>query len=254
MYGFHKGLWLQTCVMVLALLTRPTVSDVFHTGNPDTALWEFKHGNGSFKRGDLVGLREIKRRASRHALVHREYPNQKPSPSQPGTPAEPMPMPQDPGEARIEYTIHDMEMRLRRSEESAHYMHVKQQALMETMTRLLHFNQELSRAVLSLVPGPDNPIHRDGKHEGHSYALIHADTEQSPLFSRKSSDTRTCFEPWMSPSLHIRAEASTLPMLIMPRFLPGSCRKMTQEETRCPFREPGDRLTTTDRLCHRTCP
>ncbi|EGY16328.1 flocculation suppression protein [Verticillium dahliae VdLs.17] len=75
MYGFHK------------------VSDAFHTGNPDMALWEFKHGNGNFKRGDLVGLREIKRRASRHALVHRDYPNTKPSTSQPGTPAEPMPPP-----------------------------------------------------------------------------------------------------------------------------------------------------------------
>jgi hypothetical protein len=71
-------------------------------------------------------------------------------------------MPQETGDARIDYTLHDLEMRLRRSEESAHYMHVKQQALMETMTRVLHFNQELSRAVLSLVPNPDSPVHRDG--------------------------------------------------------------------------------------------
>ncbi|KAJ0286238.1 hypothetical protein Brms1b_002365 [Colletotrichum noveboracense] len=108
MYGFHK------------------VSDVFHTTNPETALWEFKHGNGNFKRGDLVGLREIKRRASRHALVHREYPNSKPSPSQPGTPAEPMPPPNDGSDPRmggIEHTLYDMSMRLQRSEENAHYMH-----------------------------------------------------------------------------------------------------------------------------------
>lgn len=159
---FTKVSFVDTYDLRMRLTTCP-VSDVFHTGNPDTALWEFKHGNGSFKRGDLVGLREIKRRASRHALVHRDYSNQKPTPSQPGTPAEPMPMPQDTPDARLDYTLHDMEMRLRRSEESAHYMHVKQQALMETMGRLLRVNQELSRAVLSLVPSPENPIHRDGR-------------------------------------------------------------------------------------------
>ncbi|KAM0614470.1 hypothetical protein ACHAP0_004579 [Verticillium nonalfalfae] len=103
MYGFHK------------------VSDAFHTGNPDMALWEFKHGNGNFKRGDLVGLREIKRRASRHALVHRDYPNTKPSTSQPGTPAEPMPPPPpESAETRggsVEHALYDLSMRLQRSEE-----------------------------------------------------------------------------------------------------------------------------------------
>ncbi len=54
-------------------------------------------------------------------------------------------------------------MRLQRSEESAQYMHVKQQAVMDTMTRLLHFNQELSRGMLQLLPSPDNPVHRDGE-------------------------------------------------------------------------------------------
>ncbi|KAI5864252.1 hypothetical protein GGS23DRAFT_489893 [Durotheca rogersii] len=145
MYGFHK------------------VSDVFHTGSPETALWEFKHGNGNFKRGDLVGLREIKRRASRHALVHREYNNQKPAQSQPGTPAEPMPPihdGSDPRLASIEHSLYEVTSRLQRSEENAHYMNAKQQAMAETMNRLLQLNQELSRTVLSLVP-PDNPIHRD---------------------------------------------------------------------------------------------
>ncbi|KAK7415916.1 Flocculation suppression protein [Neonectria magnoliae] len=145
MYGFHKE------------------RDVFHTGNPDTTLWEFKHGNGSFKRGDLVGLREIKRRASRHALVHRESNYSKAPPSQPGTPTEPIPIPQDSGDARlanIEHNLYDLSARLQRSEEAAHYMHVKNQAAMETMGRLLHFNQELSRAVFSLVPA-DSPISRD---------------------------------------------------------------------------------------------
>ncbi|KAI1132559.1 HSF-type DNA-binding-domain-containing protein [Nemania abortiva] len=145
MYGFHK------------------VSDVFHTGSPETALWEFKHGNGNFKRGDLVGLREIKRRASRHALVHRDYSNQKPTPSQPGTPAEPMPVihdGSDPRLANIEHSLYEMNAKLQRSEETAQYMHIKQQAMVDTINRLLHFNQELSRTVLSLVP-PENPIHRD---------------------------------------------------------------------------------------------
>ena len=112
-----------------------------------------------------MGLREIKRRASRHALVHREgnYPKQ--SSSQPGTPAEPAPPPAEGSEARLahlEHSLYDLSNRLQRSEENAHYMHVKNQAAMDTITRLLHFNQELSRAVLSLVPA-ESSAHRDGK-------------------------------------------------------------------------------------------
>ncbi|KAI0163206.1 HSF-type DNA-binding-domain-containing protein [Pestalotiopsis sp. NC0098] len=146
MYGFHK------------------VSDVFHTGNPETVLWEFKHGNGNFKRGDLVGLREIKRRASRHALVHREYNNSKPTPSQPGTPSEPMPpIPDgvDPRVVGIEHTLFDLTNRLSRSEEASQYMHVKHQAMSDTITRLLEFNESLARTVLSLVPNPNEPVHQD---------------------------------------------------------------------------------------------
>ncbi|KAJ3567072.1 hypothetical protein NPX13_g6899 [Xylaria arbuscula] len=145
MYGFHK------------------VSDVFHTGSPETALWEFKHGNGNFKRGDLVGLREIKRRASRHALIHRDYGNQKPTPSQPGTPAEPMPVIHDgtdPRLASLEHSLFETNLKLQRNEETAQYMHVKQQQMVDTINRLLHYNQELSRIVLALVP-PENPLHRD---------------------------------------------------------------------------------------------
>lgn len=129
-------------------------------------MWEFKHGNGNFKRGDMIGLREIRRRASRHALVHREYNNQKPQPSQPGTPAEPMvPMPDssNPRLSSIEHTLYDLSARLQRHEENAQFMQVKHQAIMDTVARLLQFNQDLSRAVLALAPGPDHPIHRDGK-------------------------------------------------------------------------------------------
>lgn len=129
-------------------------------------MWEFKHGNGNFKRGDLVGLREIKRRASRHALVHREYNHQKPPSTQPGTPAEAMPPMQEGGDPRlvsIEHMLFDLSARLQRSEENSQYMHIKQQSMMDTVSRLLRFNHELSRAVLSLAPSPDNPIHRDSK-------------------------------------------------------------------------------------------
>lgn len=148
MYGFHK------------------VSDVFANGSDSTTLWEFKHGNGNFKRGDLVGLREIKRRASRHSLVHREYSSQKPPPppSQPGTPAEPMSIPEG-GDPRmgIDQALYNLDARLQRSEEAMHYMHIKHQAAMDVIARLLHFNQELSRNILNLVPSIDSPIHRDGK-------------------------------------------------------------------------------------------
>ncbi|KFH43423.1 Transcription factor-like protein [Hapsidospora chrysogenum ATCC 11550] len=141
MYGFHKE------------------RDVFHTGNPESTLWEFKHGAGNFKRGDLVGLREIKRRASRHALVHRENNYVKHAPSQPGAPAEPGPMTSDSTDrlANLEHSIYDLSARLQRSEENAQWKH---QAAMETMNRLLHFNQELARVVLSVAP-PDSAAHRD---------------------------------------------------------------------------------------------
>jgi HSF-type DNA-binding len=118
MYGFHK------------------VSDVFHTGSPDSTLWEFKHGNGSFKKCDLTGLREIKRRASRHALIHRDsFSGQKPTASQPGTPAEPMP---DTTEARLlnlESAFYEMHTRLARTEDSYALMSSRCQALTEGLVR-----------------------------------------------------------------------------------------------------------------------
>jgi HSF-type DNA-binding len=118
MYGFHK------------------VSDVFHTGSPDSTLWEFKHGNGSFKKGDLTGLREIKRRASRHALIHRDsFSGQKPTSSQPGTPAEPMP---DTTEARLlnlEHAFYEVHSRLARTDDSYALMSSRCQALTEGLVR-----------------------------------------------------------------------------------------------------------------------
>jgi hypothetical protein len=114
------------------------VSDVFHTGSPDSPLWEFKHGNGNFKRGDLVGLREIKRRASRHALIHRDSFSATPKvPTGPpaGQPVEPMP---DPVESRLnalEHNLYDMHARTQRSEESCAYLNQKTLVLMEGMLR-----------------------------------------------------------------------------------------------------------------------
>ncbi|KKA26684.1 hypothetical protein TD95_001638 [Thielaviopsis punctulata] len=145
MYGFHK------------------VSDVFHTSNPESALWEFKHGGGNFKRGDLVGLREIKRRASRHSLVHRELggAQKPPLPPPPGVPSGAMPMAPEMTDPRmIEHFLYDMSMRLQRSEEMTHYMHSRQQALTDSMLRIMHFSQELTRSVSAMVP-PENPVHRD---------------------------------------------------------------------------------------------
>jgi hypothetical protein len=69
----------------------------------------------------------------------------------------------DPRLVSIEHMLYDLSSRLQRSEENSQFMHIKQAAMMETVGRLLRFNHELSRAVLSLAPSPDNPIHRDSK-------------------------------------------------------------------------------------------
>ncbi|RDW78510.1 hypothetical protein BP5796_06362 [Coleophoma crateriformis] len=147
MYGFHK------------------VSDVFHTGSPESPLWEFKHGNGNFKKGDLVGLREIKRRASRHALVHRDsYSAPKPPPAQPGTPAEPMQPMHESTESRLtmlEHNLYDMNARLVKSENNCHFLHVRNQVVMDALSRSLQLNYEMSKAVLSIIPNSDSPLYRD---------------------------------------------------------------------------------------------
>ena len=139
--------------------------DVFHTGSPESTLWEFKHGGGNFKRGDLVGLREIKRRASRHALVHRENNFAKPVPSQPGTPAEPIHMPPETTESRLgnlEHSLYDMSARLQRSEETVYQLQYRNQSAMEAMNRMLAFSQDISRFLLALVHA-DSAVHRDGR-------------------------------------------------------------------------------------------
>ncbi|PYH97473.1 HSF-type DNA-binding domain protein [Aspergillus ellipticus CBS 707.79] len=144
MYGFHK------------------VSDVFHTGSPDSALWEFKHGNGNFKRGDLVGLREIKRRASRHALIHRDsFPGHKTAASQPGTPVEPVP---DATEARLmnlEHSMYDMHARLSRAEEGNVTLNARCQAMTESLTRCHHWTLSISRVLRGMIPDRESILYRD---------------------------------------------------------------------------------------------
>ena len=114
------------------------MSDVFHTGSPDSPLWEFKHGNNNFKRGDLVGLREIKRRVSRHALIHREsFPagSKAAAATQPGTPIETIP---DSLEVRLnglEHSLYDMHVRLSRSEDSHATLSSRYQLLLDGLTR-----------------------------------------------------------------------------------------------------------------------
>ncbi|KAJ5580092.1 uncharacterized protein N7459_006077 [Penicillium hispanicum] len=144
MYGFHK------------------VSDVFHTGSPDSALWEFKHGNGNFKRGDLVGLREIKRRASRHALIHRDsFPGHKAATSQPGTPAEPVP---DATEARLmnlEHSLYDMHNRMIRAEEGNVALNSRCQNLTEGLAKCYHWTHSISRFLSAVVPDRESPLYRE---------------------------------------------------------------------------------------------
>ncbi|KAJ5683152.1 hypothetical protein N7462_006317 [Penicillium macrosclerotiorum] len=144
MYGFHK------------------VSDVFHTGSPDSALWEFKHGNGNFKRGDLIGLREIKRRASRHALIHRDsFPSHKAAVSHPGTPAEPVP---DATEARLmnlEHSLYDMHARLARAEEGNVALSSRCQSMAEGLNKCYQWSYSISRFLQAVVPDRDSPLYRD---------------------------------------------------------------------------------------------
>ncbi|OCT51164.1 HSF-type DNA-binding domain protein [Cladophialophora carrionii] len=142
MYGFHK------------------VSDVFHTGSPESALWEFKHGNGSFKKGDLMGLREIKRRASRHTLIHRDsFSNAKPGVSQPGTPAEVMPD-TDQRLAGLEQAFYDVHARLQRTEESYSLLSSRYSALTEGLVRCHQWTHNLTSAIQNLS-SPESALHRD---------------------------------------------------------------------------------------------
>lgn len=75
---------------------------------------------------------------------------------------QPIPDGGDPRLFNIERSVQDLYARLDRSESNAHYMQIKHQALLDSVNRLLSFNQEQSRILMNLV-SPENPIHRDGK-------------------------------------------------------------------------------------------
>ena len=180
------------------------MSDVFHTGSPESTLWEFKHGNGNFKRGDLAGLREIKRRASRHALIHRDSFSSphKPSVSQPGTPAESV---VDPGELRLqslEHSVFDLHARLSRTEESNTALSAKCHVLNESLVKChqvigsfyekedhaepSQWSLDLCRLVTSLISDTDNPVRRDGRSQMVSKLAPHIDVSQQILRSGTS--------------------------------------------------------------------
>jgi hypothetical protein len=57
----------------------------------------------------------------------------------------------------------DLLGRMQRAEQHSYMMLSKQHAMLDTVSRLLQFNYSLSRAVLTLVPTPDHPIHQEGK-------------------------------------------------------------------------------------------
>jgi HSF-type DNA-binding len=145
MYGFHKGL----CTSRPKTPSNKSVSDVFHTGAPDSTLWEFKHGNGNFKRGDLIGLREIKRRASRHTLIHRDSFS---TGSKPLAPTQPISQPHgapdtmaDPVEQRLsilEHSYFDMHARLARSEDSNMYLTNKCHMLFDGLIKCHQVGQQ----------------------------------------------------------------------------------------------------------------
>jgi hypothetical protein len=122
------------------------VSDVFHTTQPDSPLWEFKHGNGNFKRGDLVGLREIKRRASRHALIHRDSFSTGPKgsisagPGEPGPDQPPMPHSMEARLSFLENYYHDLHARLSRSEDSSAYLQHRVAVLSEGLVKCHQVN------------------------------------------------------------------------------------------------------------------
>ena len=110
-------------------------------------MWEFKHGNGSFKRGDLVGLRDIKRRASRHALIHRDSFSGPKSTvvSAPGTPDE---RPGDSIDGRfisIEQSLYEINSRLARSEDHNAMLGIRLQTAIEGLTRCHQVSPELLR-------------------------------------------------------------------------------------------------------------
>lgn len=151
---------------------------MFHTSSPDSALWEFKHGNGNFKRGDLMGLREIKRRASRHTLIHRDsFSNNKPTVSQPGTPAEPIPESGDMRLLSLEHSIYEMQNRMLRWEETSYILSSRCQALAECLVRCHQWTNSISQVLVTMNQNRDSALLRDGNMLRHQKLESHLANE-----------------------------------------------------------------------------
>lgn len=87
MYGFHKvnDTFHGSNSTNSSLQPNPNSSN--NSSDTTAAQWEFKHGTGSFKRGDVEALGAIKRRTSRPSAIHRDSVSLKPvSLSVPSTP------------------------------------------------------------------------------------------------------------------------------------------------------------------------
>ncbi|PSK43984.1 Heat shock factor protein [Elsinoe australis] len=189
MYGFHK------------------VSDVFHAGSPDSPLWEFKHGAGSFKRGDLVGLREIKRRASRQTLIHRDSFSSAPKPPPPHThippPQAEVPAAAESLETRMsmmEYNFHDIFTRMARTDDVLHRMTANVQVLSESLSKCVQYSNDLSAHLLSAVPDPENPVHKDvaalkAEITRHAEGLRSMENQARPAYPNTSFDPLAPISP-----------------------------------------------------------
>lgn len=142
MYGFHK------------------VSDVFHTGSPDSAHWEFKHGNGNFKRGDLQGLREIKRRASRHTLTQRESapPTSRMSFGINGLTSYDPAMEGIDRVSALEHHIYDMSTRLHRTEEAFVGLNTRYQVMYDGLLKCQQWSNDLVNCLDSLLPDHESTV------------------------------------------------------------------------------------------------
>lgn len=146
MYGFHKGILIYL-FFDIRHPKRLTVCDVFQTGSPETPLWEFKHGNGNFKRGDLGGLREIKRRASKVALPHRDSIAAVPKTAKSHiiSPLEAGPDSSGIRMNMLEHSLYDMHARLARTEDAQAFMISKCQSLSDGLVKCYQVHSSVLR-------------------------------------------------------------------------------------------------------------
>lgn len=131
---------------------------------------------------------------------------------QPGPPLETMP---DPLEAQLnimDWNMQDMYARVSRSEEAYAAVTSKCQALLDGLVKCHQWNSELSTHLLTLVPDPDNPVHRDvytmrqeiSRQVDNLRTL--EDVQESPVANKQSyfQNTGSVFESAMPTSPHQR--------------------------------------------------